>query len=134
MGVLIDTNVIIDYERYKRDITPFIQERLYEEFFLSVISASEFLHGVHRARDPGIRSRRLAFVESILSMFPILNIDLPTARIHAELWSHLESQGLMIGLHDSWLAATCLAHNLTLVTKNKREFERVPGLNVEAWL
>ena len=99
MGVLIDTNVIIDYEKNRLDIRPYIRGKESEEFFLSVISASEFLHGVHRAQDPGIRSRRLAFVESILNMFPIIHIDLPIARIHAELWSHLESQGLMIGLH-----------------------------------
>ncbi|MFH1941057.1 MAG: type II toxin-antitoxin system VapC family toxin [bacterium] len=134
MGVLIDTSVIIDFERNKRDITPFIRDKTDEEFFLSVISASEFLHGVHRAKDPGIRSRRLAFVEAVLNTFPIIHIDLPTARIHAELWSHLESQGKMIGLHDSWLAAICLAHNLSFITKNKREFDRVPGLEVETWI
>jgi len=133
MGVLIDTNVIIDYEREEFDITPFIRDRTDEEFFLSVISASELLHGVHRARDSGVRVRRLAFVETVLSAFPVIPIDLPAARMHAELWSRLEEQGRMIGLHDSWIAATCLAFDLTLVTRNKREFDRVPGLRVEVW-
>jgi tRNA(fMet)-specific endonuclease VapC len=39
----------------------------------------------------------------------------------------------MIGAHDAWLAATCLAHGLTLVTGNVREFQRVHGLRVEEW-
>ena len=39
----------------------------------------------------------------------------------------------MIGAHNSWLAATCLAHALNLVTDNIREFMRVPGLKVEEW-
>lgn len=39
----------------------------------------------------------------------------------------------MIGVHDSWIAATCIALNLTLVTANVREFNRVPGLRVENW-
>jgi predicted nucleic acid-binding protein len=43
------------------------------------------------------------------------------------------AQGTMIGLHNSWIAASCLAHGLTLATANLREFERVPGLTVEAW-
>jgi tRNA(fMet)-specific endonuclease VapC len=37
----------------------------------------------------------------------------------------------MIGPHDLWLAATCIAHGLTMVTANAREFDRVPGLAVE---
>lgn len=37
------------------------------------------------------------------------------------------------GVHDSWLAATCLAHGLKLATENVREFRRVPGLEIEEW-
>jgi tRNA(fMet)-specific endonuclease VapC len=40
----------------------------------------------------------------------------------------------MFGAHDLWLAATCVAHDLTMITANLREFERVPGLRVESWL
>ncbi len=101
--------------------------------FVSVVSASELLHGVHRAIDSKTRARRLAFVEAILSLLPVLEIDVATARRHAELWSSLEKRGVMIGLHDTWLAATCLAHDLSLVTTNVREFARVPGLRVERW-
>jgi tRNA(fMet)-specific endonuclease VapC len=39
----------------------------------------------------------------------------------------------MVGPHDLWLAATCVAHGLTMVTANAREFERVAGLDVEVW-
>jgi len=40
---------------------------------------------------------------------------------------------ITIGPHDLWLAATCLAHGLTMVTANVRELDRVPGLVVELW-
>ena len=114
-------------------MAPRIEGREQEEMFVSVISASELLFGVHRAKLPQVRARRLAFVEAVLASFPILELDIATARSHAQLWSDLVSQGVMIGLHDSWLAATCLAHGLTLVTGNLREFERIPGLQVEVW-
>ena len=39
----------------------------------------------------------------------------------------------LIGAHDLWLAATCVGHGLSLVTLNGREFERVPGLDLEVW-
>jgi tRNA(fMet)-specific endonuclease VapC len=63
----------------------------------------------------------------------MLTIDLPTARVHAELGASLTSSGQSIGSHDLWLAAASLAHGLTLVTANVREFGRVPGLELEDW-
>ncbi len=134
MGVLIDTNILIAYERGQLDVAARVAGRREEEFFLSVISASELLHGTYRAGDPVVRARRLAFVEVILIRFPILDIDLSIARAHAALWSDLAQRGVMIGSHDSWIAATGLARNLTVVTANTHEFQRVAGLRVENWL
>lgn len=133
MGLLLDTNVLIRQERGTLDLAEKITGREEEPFFISVISASELLHGVWRASNPAIRARRQAFVENVLSQSPILNIDLTVARIQAQIWSDLRQQGQMIGLHDAWIAASALAHGLSVVTANAREFERVPGLAVEVW-
>ena len=133
MGFLIDTSVLIDCERGRIDLDERARGRQEEDFYLSVISASELLHGVHRAGEPGIRARRSAFVEAVLARFPIISIDLTTARVHAQLWVELSAQGNMIGPHECWLAATCLAHGLTMVTGNVGEFGRVPGFSVETW-
>lgn len=80
-----------------------------------------------------MRARRAAFVEGLLAVWPILPIDLTVARAHARLWATLRSAGTTISPHDLWLAASCTAHGLRLVTGNIRHFERVPGLDVEAW-
>lgn len=133
MGILIDSSVIIHVERTGVELPGFIEGREDEDIFLSVVSASELLHGAHRATDPRVKAKRTAFVEGVLSAFPILPVDLPTARAHAQLWSDLRSRGDMIGIHDAWLAAACLAHGLRVATLNAREFERVPGLDVEVW-
>jgi predicted nucleic acid-binding protein len=69
----------------------------------------------------------------VIDAFPLLPVDLPTARLHAELWAELPGPGRLIGAHDLWLAAAAVAHDLTLVTANVREFERIPGLEIEAW-
>lgn len=134
MGVLIDASVLIGFERDRAAIEDRLAGREDEEFFLSAITASELLHGVHRARTAEVRARRSAFVEAVLSRFPLLAIDLPTARTHAQLWAELAARGAMIGPHDLWIAAACVAHGLSLVTGNAREFERVPGLTTELWL
>ena len=134
MGVLIDSSVLIGQERGRLDLESRLADRGDEGFFLSVITASEILHGVHRAGDPAIRARRSAFVEAALARFPLLEIDLATARIHAQIGADLTAAGTSIGANDLWLAATCIARGLSIATGNVREFNRVPGLSVESWL
>lgn len=133
MGVLIDASVLIEHERGRVDMEPRLVGREDEEFFLSVITASEMLHGVHLASDSNVRARRSAFVEAVLERFPLLPVDLAVSRAHARLWAGLMAEDRLIGPHDLWLADTCLAHGLTMVTGNVREFARVPGLDVESW-
>ena len=133
MGLLIDTNVLIAAERGTLSLEKAIADHGDDLVFFSVISASELLHGVHRAVDERSRSRRMAFVEGVLAGMEILDIDLPTARLHAGLWADLVAKGEMTGAHDLWIAASALANNCSLVTRNVREFERVPGLRVIVW-
>ncbi len=133
MAVLIDASILIEYERGRLNLERHLAQRQQEEFFLSVVTASELLHGVHRAVQPEVRTKRSAFVEGLLERFPLLPIDLATARAHAQVWAELAAAGKMIGPNDLWLAATGLAHGLTMITANVREFTRVPGLIVEVW-
>jgi len=133
VAVLIDASVLIEWERGRLDVAERVNGRSDEEFFLSVITASELLHGVHRATDRGIRARRSAFVEAVLGEFPVLPLEMLTARIHAELWADLAARGELVGAHDLWLAATAVARGLTLVTGNEREFSRIAGLELEVW-
>lgn len=133
MGILIDASVLTEHERGGVDVDPHVSGREDDIFYLSVITVSELLHGVHRAADPHRRAKRSAFVETVIDRFPLLPVDLPTARIHAELWAELAGAGGIIGSHDLWLGAACLVHDLSLATANVREFSRVPGLQVEDW-
>jgi tRNA(fMet)-specific endonuclease VapC len=48
--------------------------------------------------------------------------------------SFLEKQGSPIGVYDLQIAAIALSHNMTLLTNNIREFERVIGLKLENWI
>ena len=133
MGVLIDASVLIDAERGRVDLAAHAAKHSEHDAFLSVVTASELLHGVHRAATAAQRTRRSAFVEGLLQRFPVLDIDLATTRAHARVWADTKAAGGRVGPNDLWLAAAALAHGLTLATANLREFERVPGLRVEAW-
>jgi len=96
-----------------------------------VITVSELLHGVHRARGAR-RTRRRAFVEHLLSQLEPVPITEPVARVHAEIWAALAARGDVIGSHDLWIAATAIAHGFGLATGNTRDFGRVAGLRVLA--
>jgi tRNA(fMet)-specific endonuclease VapC len=127
MAVLIDTSVLVHAERRGNSLDEAIGD---QDRAISVITASELLHGVHRARAGAVRARRAAFVEHLLSAIEPLPITTAIARAHAEIWAELESNGNLIGAHDLWIAATALSHGMDVATVNAREFGRVPGLDL----
>ena len=131
MGALIDSSVLIESERGRLDFAAIETHHGREAFSISAITASELLHGVHRAINPTHRARRQAFVEALLARMPVLPFDLVTARIHAELWARLAKRGARIGEMDLIISATAMAWDLTLITCDERSFPRVPGLRVE---
>lgn len=100
-----------------------------EEAAISVITVSELLHGVHRARG-ATRSMRRAFVEHLLATFEPVPITEPVARVHAEVWAELAARGETLGAHDIWIAATALTHGFGVVTGDVGDFGRVPGLRI----
>lgn len=127
MAVLIDTSVLIDAERRGHSLNEAIGKR---DRAISVITASELLQAVHRARNGAVRARRAAFVEHLLFAIKPLPITTAVARAHAEIWAQLESDGNLIGAHDLWIAATALSRAMDVATTNARDFKRVPGLTV----
>jgi len=72
-------------------------------------------------------------VETLLSNVLVLAFDDSVARVAAKVRAGLEEVGRPIGPHDILIAATALAAQAVLVTRNVREFSRVPGLRVENW-
>ena len=129
MAVLIDTDVIVAYEREGAGIERLLGE---EERLLSVITVSELLHGVHRAADSRTRVARSAFVEHVLATFDAVPISKTIARVHAEVGADLAARGASIGTHDLWIGASALAHGFGVATLNARDFARIPALRVIA--
>lgn len=142
MGALLDTTVFIELERSVRRLPPDgamdevskrLEEQLgpAEEVGIAAITASELLHGVHRAT-PEHRARREAFVEAALAAFPPLSFDLLAARAHARLWAELAAAGLDVGAHDRLVAATAITAGWRVGTANIRHFDRIPSLDIIA--
>jgi tRNA(fMet)-specific endonuclease VapC len=66
-------------------------------------------------------------------IFVSLRFDDEVALVCGQIRARLASAGTPIGACDLLIAAIALAHNLTLITHNTREFGRVDGLQVEDW-
>jgi predicted nucleic acid-binding protein len=130
MGLVLDTGIIIRAERGgSLDFSPWAD---HGDAFISAITVSELLVGVHRADSDARRARRAAFVEAILARLPALDFTAETARVHAGLFAGLSQHGQMIGAHDLIIAATALSHGCAVLTTNAAEFARVPGWEVLA--
>jgi tRNA(fMet)-specific endonuclease VapC len=133
VGIVIDSSVLIAWERDQLNLETQMARYADENFAISAITASELLHGVHRATTPAWRSRREAFVEGLLSRIPILSFDLVTARVHARLSSELAAQRIPVGPHDLIIAATAVANGYAVATRDERSFRKIPGLSVLHW-
>lgn len=133
MGALIDSSIFIAAERGTLDLDALLTNERQERFALSAVTASELLHGVHRADTAARRLRREAYVDAIFSTIPILAFDLLAARAHARLSAHLVSAGVTIGAHDLIIAATALSRGMDVVSRDERSFPRIPGLSFKRW-
>jgi tRNA(fMet)-specific endonuclease VapC len=129
MGLILDSSLLIVGEKEKFDLIGFLSTRD-EPVVLAAITASELLHGCHRASSVQQKDNRMRYVEWALSVFEIVPFGLEEARHHAWIWSQLASQGRLIGAYDLLIAGTAICLSYSLATLNVNEFSRVPGLVV----
>lgn len=72
-------------------------------------------------------------VEQLLQVLTVLPLDPPADEHYADIRATLERGGTPIGSHDLFIAAHARSRGMTLITRNLREFQRVPGPVVEDW-
>lgn len=128
---LLDTNILSELVRHPQGTIAQGIARVGEDAVCtSIIVASELRFGAAKRNAP----RLTAQVEAILSAIEVHPFDTPADHEYARLRLHLEQAGMPIGPNDMLIAAHALAIESILVTANKGEFSRVPGLTVENWL
>jgi tRNA(fMet)-specific endonuclease VapC len=99
-----------------------------DDLHIPTIVIAEIQYGIRKSGNPdGFRDRWNRF----LLPFPRLPFDEFAADAHARLRWELRHQP--IGERDLFIAAIAVARNATVITNNRREFARVPGLTVEDW-
>lgn len=128
---LLDTNVCIRLltGRSSRLVRRLRQVRPSRIALCSVVKA-ELTFGARKSRDVAANMRSL---RRFFEPFPSHPFDDRCAELYGSLRAELELSGTPIGNNDLLIAATALAHDLTLVTHNTREFSSVVGLELEDW-
>lgn len=131
MGVILDSSEIILLERNRGVVENLVAGREGEAFGISVVTVAELLHGVERADTEIRKIRRQAFVEKVIEMIPVFPFDMGVARIYARIWASLVQRGFTVGSHDLIIAATAISLDYTVITANRRDFEKIEGLRLE---
>jgi predicted nucleic acid-binding protein len=121
---LLDTSVFIARESGR----PLDAAALPDQVAVSVITVAELRAGVLAATSLDVRDRRLATLTAALSLDP-LPIDDGVAQRWARLRVALRDGGLRMGINDSWIAATAMAHGVPVVTQDD-DYPIVEGLDV----
>jgi tRNA(fMet)-specific endonuclease VapC len=133
LGTIVDTSVLIAAQRGDLDLRRLIAAGDGDAVAIATISASELLHGPHRMTNAVARARVERQVEHLLDQLAAIDFDLEIARLHARLGADLAARGTAVGAHDLIIAATALALDYRIATRDKRSFPTIPGLDVVYW-
>jgi tRNA(fMet)-specific endonuclease VapC len=130
--LILDSNTISYYFRGDPQVVSRLQALSPADVGVPAIVEYELRYGLLRL-PPEAAAPRLAALAQLLRPMQLLPFDSECAAQAARLRAGLEATGTPIGPHDTLIAATALRHQATLVTRNVREFSRVPGLQWLSW-
>lgn len=124
---LLDTSVIIDYLRGKPEVVDLL-DNIEGDLYSSYICLAELYEGVYRVRNADKMEQ--VVIKFFASLSGIYGVDESIARKFGEIRADLKNKGNVIEDLDLMIAATCLINDLTLLTQNKKHFERVENLSL----
>jgi len=135
MSYLVDTNVLSELRRRQPDagVVAWMQQRPRQSLYLSVLTLGEIRKGIEQLQDSRRRQSLIDWLEVELPHYfvgRLLSVDALTA----DRWGHLMARaGRPLPAIDGLLAATALQHQLTLVTRNTRDFEGLDLPMINPW-
>ncbi len=128
---MLDTNICIYVTKGRaRQLSEHFEARA-NAICVSAITLAELWYGVENS------SRREANAVTLMEFIErvgVVHFSPEAAKRYGGIRATLKRAGTPVGFHDMMIAAHALAENLTLVTNNRREFDRIPGLRVENWV
>jgi tRNA(fMet)-specific endonuclease VapC len=137
--LVLDTDHLVELDRGSAQGAA-LQRKLIDagdEVATTIISAEEQFRGwlaqLHRQRDPHEQIATYQRLQRRIEFFAAWHV-LPWDTDAADILQDLRRQRLRIGTMDLKIASIVLAHDATLLSRNLRDFQKVPNLRVEDWL
>lgn len=124
---LLDTDWAISYLNGFAPTITLVDELRPEGIAISIISVAELFEGVLNSRNP---ERDEMALKDFLNPFPIIDLDIPICRTFGMERARLRGAGTLIPDMDLLIGATAIHRNLTLLSNNRRHFERLSGLRI----
>jgi predicted nucleic acid-binding protein len=132
--LILDTNIVSELAKRLPDSTvQFRYERAVEvgDVAISVVTLFELRFGAARALRPATLWTRIQ--ARILCQCKVLPLVESNALAAADLFSGIAGGGRSMSVQDILIAGTAWAAGATLVTRNTRHFDHIPGLKIENW-
>ncbi len=124
-GKLVDTNVIIRFLNGQTELFSLFDNM--EDLYVSSISVGELMYGAERSKKSEFnRENFFCFCEQMKVIYP----DLEVAKSYGKIKASLKAKGKPIPENDIWIAATCHAADLTLITADS-DFDYVNEITVK---
>ncbi len=127
MTYLLDTDCVADYLVGRPDITELLNTLSQHGAAISLITLGEIYEGIYFGRDP---QKGEDGFHRFLRLVEVLPLNDTIVRQFARIRGELRRTGRIIGDFDILIGATALHHNLTLVTRNIKDYERIPLLTI----
>ena len=127
---LLDTNSVIYFFKGMGNIDKNLFSHSPKEIFIPSIVIYELEVGIAKSNNPTKRAEQLNI---LLSQITVIDLTQNEAKVSAMIRAELEKKGTPIGPIDTLIAGCAKANNLTLVTHNTKEFERVKSLKMVDW-
>jgi len=134
VGFLIDTCVWIDVERGALAPADVADLTKNEDIFLSPVTLAEMRFGAEVAKESGERQKRLAALRR-LQRKPVLPIDGATGDIFGSVAATIRAAGRhhRYRVRDLWLASQAIQHGFGFLTRNRKDFDDIPGLSLVSY-
>ena len=130
MKYLLDTDTLIYVFKRSGNCLAQLNRQNDSDIAISTINLFELEYGMGKSDN---RIKMDSYVIALCKRYAVLDFD-RAASLHAgAIRAQLNTRGTPIGPYDVQMAGVALSKNLTIVTRNTREFERVPGLRIENW-
>ena len=131
MGYMLDTNVCIAIMKGHQSVQAKVSQIPLTAIGISGIVLAELAYGVQKSAH---RSHNEKALTDFCAMCQVFDWPSDAARTYGAVRADLEARGRVIGANDLLIAAHAKYVDAVLVTRNVREFQRIPGLLLEDWV